>query len=146
MNWNEFFKYEDGNLYWLHPKIGRTLSKPVGTLNGHGYMLVKVANKVYPTHRVIWEMHNGDIPDGLYIDHIDRNRTNNRIENLRLATRQENSRNRLAKGFYWNKPAQLWLASIKSSDKSTHLGFYDNIIDARAAYLSARRALFGEFA
>ena len=91
-------------------------------------------------------MHNGTIPDGYKIDHIDRNGKNNRIENLRLATHQENLWNNSANGFCWNKRINFFNAQITINGKQKNLGRYSNIIDARAAYLKARRENFGEFA
>jgi hypothetical protein len=146
MNWNEIFRYEDGNLYWLKPSGRRQLYKPAGTPSGNGYLMLRFDCKRPLVHRVVWEMHNGQIPDGLEIDHIDRNPLNNRIENLRLATSQENKRNRYSRGFSWHKATQKWRAQIYINSKQKYLSLYDNIIDARAAYLRARREYFGEFA
>lgn len=90
-------------------------------------------------------MHNGIIPDGYKIDHIDRNSKNNLIENLRLATTQENARNNSCNGFSWNKQINSFAAHIRINGKKKHLGCYSNIVDARAAYLNARRKEFGDF-
>lgn len=49
-------------------------------------------------HRIVWEMHNGEIPEGMCIDHIDRNKLNNKIDNLRLVTQALNARNSLPSG------------------------------------------------
>lgn len=65
------------------------------TVNGGGYELItcKGQNKV-SVHRLVYEAFKGEIPDGLEIDHINRNRRNNNPDNLRVVTRSENNRNR----------------------------------------------------
>ena len=67
-------------------------------LNKDGYYCINLCknNKVkgFVLHRLVYEAHNGNIPEGLYIDHIDCNRQNNNIENLRLATYSENQHNK----------------------------------------------------
>ena len=146
MNWNEIFRYEDGNLYWLKPGHKRRLHRPAGYLVPSGYIRTKINGKDYYVHRIVWEMHNCQIPNGFEIDHIDRNRSNNKISNLRIATSQENKRNNKSGGFTWCKRNKVYVAQIKIDLKRKFLGHYDNIIDARAAYLRARREYFGEFA
>lgn len=146
MNWNEHLRYEDGNLFWLKPGGRRTLHKPAGNLDKSGYVRFQLKRKKYLAHRIIWEMHNAKIPNGFEIDHIDRNPSNNSIENLRLATHQQNNRNKCVNGFYWHKASKKWYARIYIGKEIKDLGRYDNIIDARAAYMRARRELFGEFA
>lgn len=68
-----------------------------GSINGSGYYLVMLDKKNHRAHRIVWELHNGPIPEGSLVDHEDRVKTNNRISNLRLATHSLNSRNRTAK-------------------------------------------------
>jgi hypothetical protein len=146
MNWNDHFRYEDGNLFWIFPMKGRVLSKPAGHKRKDGYSRITFLRKKYSFHRVVWEMHNGKIQDGIEIDHIDRNPSNNRIENLRLATSQENKRNNKSNGFTWCKRDKAYVAKITIDGKRKFIGHYNNMIDARAAYLKARREHFGDFA
>ena len=61
---------------------------------GGGYRHFSLNGKRTPAHRYIWEIHNGTIPKGLMIDHKDRNTLNNKLDNLRLATREQNAQNR----------------------------------------------------
>lgn len=91
-------------------------------------------------HRAIWELFNGLIPDGMDIDHINRDRTDNRIENLRLATRSQNCHNTKAKGYSWNKSREKFVAYISTMGKTIYLGAFDNEEDARGAYLEAKGA------
>lgn len=64
-----------------------------GTIDGSGYMKVKIHNKNYRVHRIILEAFVGECPKGFECDHKDRNRSNNRVENLRWASRRDNQRN-----------------------------------------------------
>jgi len=146
MNWNDHLRYQDGQLFWIISRKGRNTTKPVGSLLKNGYINFGFDGKSLLAHRVVWEMFNGKIPDGIQIDHIDRNRSNNHIENLRLATNQQNRQNNSAKGFSWDNINDCFIARIYINEKIKHIGRYDTIIDARAAYLQARRKYFGEFA
>lgn len=91
--WNEWFRYdpETGLLYWKKctSKTGTGPNQPgkvAGCFKHHlGYPIVNLMKKTYTQHSIIWEMHYGPVPDGFTIDHIDRDRSNNRLENLRLA-------------------------------------------------------------
>ncbi|WP_313063301.1 MULTISPECIES: HNH endonuclease [Atlantibacter] len=65
-----------------------------GSLDNYGYYIVKVDGVKYRNHRIIWSMLNGDIPKGLTIDHIDRNRSNNAPSNLRVATHEMQAMNK----------------------------------------------------
>ena len=97
MNWNEIFHYSDGKIFWL--KVNRNRYNKPGDIAGrlsptNGYLYVKVNQEVKSVHSIIWEMHNGEIPDGMEIDHVNHIRTDNHIENLRLVSRQQNAMNR----------------------------------------------------
>ena len=83
----ETWKYRDGHLWWREPKQGRRIGKPLGCVcKQWGYRVTYHHKKNYRVHILIWNYHNGDVPQGLNIDHINRDRADNRIENLRLAT------------------------------------------------------------
>lgn len=93
----EFFSYDESSpsgLVWK--KLAHTRAKKkVGEVAGcwKGVWEVRVKGQGWKAHRVVWALHHGD-PGELEIDHIDRDPSNNRIENLRLATRQQNGWNR----------------------------------------------------
>lgn len=93
-------------------------------------------------HRVIYELVNGPIPKDLVIDHIDGNKTNNLLANLRLVTPQENCWNQTkAKGCYWDKHAKKWRAQIAVNNIVKYLGLFDSESEARQEYLSAKQEL-----
>ena len=109
MDWNEYFTCckDTGVLTWKprdfsgvpYPNLRwgwnkRFAGKPAGLIDNQGYLSIRVFMRHYGGHRIIWEMVNGPIPKGMQIDHIDGNRRNNAITNLRLATPMQNTQNR----------------------------------------------------
>lgn len=136
MDWNDVFEYRDGSLYWKiktnrNMKIGRM----AGSMAGNGYMQVHCFGKVRLMHRIIWEMHNGDIPEGMEIDHINHIRDDNRIENLRLVSRTQNAKNLSMRsdntsnvvGVSWDNKSKKWYAKIAVNGKQIALGRFSNL-------------------
>lgn len=74
-------------------KINVSPGDVAGGLSCTGYYQVRVDGKLKLVHRVIWELVNGEIPDGLLVDHRDQNKTNNKQSNLRLVTKAANNQN-----------------------------------------------------
>lgn len=93
-------------------------------------------------------------PDGAVVDHIDNNPTNNRKNNLRICTQAENTRNRAIKegytskykGVCWAKNRNKWISYIGYENKSRHIGYFTNEIEAAKSYDKKAIELFGEFA
>lgn len=75
----------------------KTCKKLKGTPR-EGYLRISIGGKNYSIHRLVWEAFNGPIPSGYYIDHIDGNRSNNSISNLRIATQSGNMKNAMKNG------------------------------------------------
>lgn len=89
------FVNTDWCLHWVNnPRAPKHKGGRVGTLEKDGYVKFKCGPRYYMEHRVIWEIFHGPIPDGMQVDHIDGNRSNNNINNLRLATVAHNGQNR----------------------------------------------------
>jgi len=139
MNLHEIFYYDGKD---LRNKIMRNpmalADTLVGCIGGDGYRRVQVNKKGYQVHRLIWEMFNGEIPEGYEIDHVNHIRDDNRLENLRLVSRQDNRRNQAKSpkntsgviGVSRYNPRNKWQAQIKLNGKNIHLGFYDDFNDA----------------
>lgn len=165
---------ETGELIWLERKVGfypdrhsaakfnaRFAGKVAGCIggakNGRRYKELGMyrfgKRERLLAHRVIWEMHNGPIPDGLYVDHIDGDSLNNKIENLRLATHRQNLCNRGPqsnnttgfKGVHRKKSGR-YCAQIMAEGVCLRLGIFDRPEDAHAAYIAAANKYHGEFA
>ena len=84
-------RYEDGCLYWRCSRQGVAAGTPSTVVNGNGYKIIRWKRKTYLQARVIWAMHYGDTD--LVIDHINMDKTDNRIENLRAITEYANKFN-----------------------------------------------------
>ena len=137
------FKYNEVNGGVIRVKWdGRNKSAPQP--NNKGYIMLGVTMDsfqiMYSEHRITYLLHNPDMDQSLTIDHINGIKTDNRIENLRAISTQQNTFNRHTnKGFSWVPTLQKFRADIGVDYKVVYLGLYDTILDARAAYLRAKR-------
>ena len=144
----KLFDYHSGGyLIWKSPtNPTRTpIGSKAGNVNAQGYVDIKIDGDTYKSHRLIWVYHNGSIPCGLEIDHINRDRTDSRIKNLRLVTRAKNQRNKShyknsksgITGVYWNTHNNLWVANytINGKRKCVYQGV--NFFEACCRRLSA---------
>ena len=149
MDWNKIFIYDNGILRWRNRRGKAKPGSVAGCVDKNGYVRIRYNGVLLLAHRIIWEMHNGKIPEGMEIDHIWHNRRDNRIENLRLASRLENSKNvSLLKrnksgrvGVCWRKKEKKWHATIYDKGKSVHLGLFSSIDDAIMAREQAEAKL-----
>jgi hypothetical protein len=147
------FDYKNGCLYWKAPAAHNV---KIGDLVNSGaserYLRVMVNSISYKVHRLVFLMHYGYLPK--YIDHINGNTKDNRIENLREASYCQNNQNASIrkdsssgiKGVYWHKPTKKWTASCQVNKKRHHLGCFDDIKAAENAVKLAREQYHGEFA
>lgn len=157
---HRLFRYDpkSGTLFWNRrddvPEIWnrKCAGRLAGSLDKGGtHLRVGVFGKLVYVHRVIWKMVKGTEP--LEVDHKDRNSLNNRIGNLRPATRSQNCINRhynkasgLPRGVYFHKATGKFAATIKTDGKRLYLGVFGSVAAAQAAYLQKSRELHGEFA
>jgi hypothetical protein len=94
----ELFTYDevDGGLYWKVSKMGVTKGSRYGyEEKNNNYRKGIVNGNEIREHRLVWMYHNGDIPNRMVIDHINRNKSDNRIQNLRVVTPSMNGKNRV---------------------------------------------------
>lgn len=126
------FDYKDGKLFHIHT------TNEVGYVGSRGYLVTRFFGKQILVHRIIWTMHFGAIPEGLQIDHIDRDKSNNTLENLRLVTAAGNKQNQGLqtnntsghRGISWSKQDKHWFAYIYKDKKQHVLGCFKNFQDA----------------
>jgi len=143
---HHLFTYDKENgLLIRNCTIGRALAGTSSFAKDRdGYHVIGIDGKLYRTHRVIWFYIYGTFPDG-YLDHINRNRTDNRIENLRQVSKAQNRENidvavnskSGVKGVWLHKQTKKWCASIGHNGKNIHLGSFKSIEEACAAYKTA---------
>ena len=134
------YRADTGELLWIS---GRCKGKEAGFLTDEGYRKVRLGGTNVPAHRIIWVLMTGECIDGKTVDHKDRNRSNNRWDNLRLATREEQNFNKITKGF--QKIGKKFRAKIRVKGKDIHLGMFNTEQEARDAYTKKCAELRGEF-
>lgn len=133
---------KDGNVWSLNWNgTGRTQKLKSG-VSSNGYLMINMCKdgkrKGKTVHRLVAEAFLPDYSAELDVDHIDRDKTNNNLSNLRMVTTQQNAFNTKAKGYCWAKQKQKWKASICKDYKSYHLGYFDTKEEAHQAYLDAK--------
>ena len=107
----------------------------------NGYNVIDINNKKYRRQRLVMAAYKPafDINNLKHlIDHIDHNRLNNSMDNLRVVTNSHNQMNTNAKGYTWDKDAKKWRALIMLNGKKKHLGRFATEEEARAAYLKGK--------
>ena len=118
----EHFDYKDGQLFRKKTAGRMRKGDALGYKTDNGYIRCQLNGGKYLVHRLIWIWHNGSIEEEILIDHRDTTRDNNYIDNLRLATEQQNSFNRKdIKGYHWDKSSNKWRARIRVSGNYIHL-------------------------
>jgi hypothetical protein len=138
-----------GDFIWVkrlspHSVIG----KVAGSHHYTGYKYLRLFGKSYPQHRLAWLYEYGYIPD-CEIDHINQNKSDNRLCNLRLATREENRQNTSTyknntsgkKGVHWHKGHKKWYARITVNGVRVSLGLFNDLNEASTAYQNAVKQL-----
>ncbi len=144
----ELFTNKDDVLYWNKAKSNRVAGKKAGYTSDSGYRVISVDNFKYREHTLIWIWYYGYMPKQ-QIDHIDHDKLNNSIDNLRLVSAKENNKNRPKQsnnssgcvGVSWHKRASKWQAYVKNDGLVIFLGYFISKDEAKHASLSARRQL-----
>jgi hypothetical protein len=132
---------------------GRKANSVPTKVSPHGYYRIHLNSERYYAHRLAWFYINGDWPLG-HIDHINGDKLDNRMANLRVASNRENCLNSKTrknntsgyKGVSFMKRDGTWTARISANGKYKHLGYFKTAEEAHAAYCSAAIQYHGEFA
>lgn len=139
----ELFDYREGRLFWKIRKPKVKFGEEAGCLKGDSnYRVIRVDDVLYKTHRLIYLWHHGEMPPE--IDHINRCRSDNRIENLRPLTHALNNANNGSRGTT-KLPTGKWRAQITVHGENRHLGVFESEPDAHEAYLKAKGERIAQF-
>jgi hypothetical protein len=146
----ELFSYDplDGRLRWKIRRGSRAqVGSVAGTVRPPDYSRVRIDGVLYLVHRVVWKLHFGSEPAG-DIDHLNGDRTDNRLDNLRDVAHRTNGENVVkarksnASGFLGvAKNGNKWAAYIHCEGATKYLGLHKSPELAHAAYLGAKRNL-----
>ena len=137
-------------------KVNKSKRSKIGNVAGYldnGYVRIEINNIQYRAHRLAWLYVYGEMPKSL-IDHIDGNRSNNKISNLREATYQANSENYKTprtnksgvKNVSWYKGLNKWVVSINIKKTKKTIGYFEDLELAELVAVEARNKYRGEFA
>lgn len=149
----DYLDYKEGKLFWKkQPSSVINVGSEAGHTNFRGYVQIKIFNKRYYAHRIIFFMFNGYFPQE--VDHIDGNKSNNKIENLRDSTKSQNNMNVRKrkdntsgiKGVTWDKRCKKWKAQGQANKKRYYLGSYEDIEMATQVINEFRKQHHNEYA
>jgi len=148
----EVFDYRNGQLLWKRSTGRVSAYSEAGAIGKRGYRHVRFMGKSYLAHRLIYLMIKNELP--IQIDHIDGNKLNNRIENLRSSTQSENRMNAVrstlnksgVKGVCWSRSNRCWHVQVKKGKKNVYSGFFADLEFAELVSVEARNKHHGTFA
>jgi hypothetical protein len=141
----ELLNYKDGRFFWKEEGPSRRKGMEAGgSMSGVGYKMIRLDYTLYAVHQIVFLWHNGYFPEHV-IDHINRDKLDNRIENLREVSRSCNSKNSVSKhkiksgvqGVYWDNFTGSWKPSIRANGKQLNLPRCKNLDDAVMSRWSA---------
>lgn len=149
------FTYDQSGNLIRKNKNGILKNRFAGSVAKSGYTMVSV--KGYGAkllHRLVWIYHNGDIPKGYVIDHIDGDKSDNRIENLQCITQSQNTMKASLpytntsgyRGVSWHSHNKAWVVDVNIDGKRVRVGQFKDKIDAAIAYDVAATESYGRFA
>ena len=146
---------ETGVFTWI---VSPSPRAPAGSVAGYinpsrGYRRIKFQDGIWATHRLAWLFGTGEDPGDLTVDHINRNKLDNRLVNLRLATQAQQNMNKGLrsnntsgfKGVCWHRENRKWRAKVYIKGKGKHLGYFATKEEAVEAYQKAAADNYGEF-
>lgn len=142
-----------GIFVWIiSPSQAVKAGQQAGALTPSGYRQIGIEGAIYLEHHLAFFYTTGEWPL-LDIDHINGNKSDNRIDNLRQATKAQNSWNAKLcvknksgyKGVHWYPPTNKWAAQIRVNKKRIHLGYFTFVEDAAKVIKEARERLHIEF-
>lgn len=149
------YNHETGVLTWKVSGAGRfkRAGMEVGSRTKKGYLAVCLNGVMYQAHRIAYAIYTGEDIDGVQIDHINGNKSDNRIENLRKCSNSQNQMNRSSKkkdeskekNVHWCNSKSRWVVKIRVAGKSIYIGSYSDVDDAACAARNARDKYHGEF-
>ena len=133
-----------GNFCWIaksSPACNNVkLGMPITTISPDGYIKIVIDGVSYKAHRLAWLFTYGEFPKQI-IDHVNQNKTDNRISNLREVSYTGNALNTKkisnAKGYYWYKKTNKWKSQININGKRVSLGYFDTENEAKEVYKKA---------
>lgn len=142
---------ESGLFHWIKPRQGCPKNKPAGNLDGV-YIRIRIDGNNYRAHRLAWLYCYGTFPSN-EIDHINGNKSDNSIKNLREATHQQNMFNKGKtasnksgfKGAYYIPKLNKWRATCKVNGVKHHIGLFDSPEGAHLAYIEYASNIHGDF-
>lgn len=148
----EAFEYDRETGVLLRKFKGGHVRQVGGKKASDGYVKVGFNGREYPAHRIIWWLVHGELPSA-FIDHVNGDKSDNRLCNLRLASDAENKRNvgmrrhntSGFKGVTWDKVNRRWLAHATLNGRGVHLGRHRTKEAAAEAYRNFARENHGEF-
>lgn len=131
---------ETGLFHWKEARRGLYVGDQAGCLAKHGYIFIRIDDRLYTGHRLAWLYVTGEWPKK-NIDHINRVRSDNRFCNLREANQTENNQNMAVRsdntsghtGVYWCKTSLKWYSRIRVNGKKVSLGYFHSKEEAIAA-------------
>lgn len=139
------YDFQIGRFFWIVARGTRGIvGNMAGNLDPDGYRSISIDGKNFKEHRLVWLYVNGEMPKD-QIDHVNHIRDDNRIENLRVVSNQENSRNVTMRnnnttgvmGVCRYKRDNRWRACINVDGKTKHLGYFEDFFEAICARKSA---------
>lgn len=148
------YEPETGVFTWRMTTTRTKVGAIAGALSGaNGYVRISLAGVSYRAHRLAWFYVHGEWP-AMHVDHINRDKTDNRLANLRLVTQQQNMQNTRKrknsacdfKGVTpFTRDKSRFVAQIRYDGKQRKLGIFATQEEAHKAYCDAARERFGEF-